>query len=229
MEDIVHVDEKWFYLSKDKMNFYLLSDEDIPHRQVQSKRFIGNVMFLAALAKPRWDYNRKIKFSGKIGLWPIVEYEPAQRNSKNRPKGTLVTKPIEINREIYTKLIIEKVIPAIKSKWLKNQKSVAIRIQQDNARPHAKVDDPAILEAGHEGGWNITLTCQPPNSPDFNVLDLGYFNSIQSLQYQVSEKYRRSYCHCPTFLGRSSCRKSRKYFPNSSKSVRKFYVSWRWQ
>ena len=25
---------------------------------------------------------------------------------------------------------------------------------------------------------------QPPNSPDFNVLDFGFFNSIQSRQYQ---------------------------------------------
>ena len=25
---------------------------------------------------------------------------------------------------------------------------------------------------------------QPPNSPDFNILDLGFFNSIQSLQQQ---------------------------------------------
>lgn len=26
--------------------------------------------------------------------------------------------------------------------------------------------------------------CQPPNSPDFIVLDLGFFNAIQSLQYK---------------------------------------------
>lgn len=188
MENVVHVDEKWFYLSRDKMNFYLLPEEDVPHRQVQSKRFITKVMFLAALAKPRWDYHRKTSFDGKLGLWPIVEYEPAKRNSKNRPKGTIVPNPIEINREIYTKLIIEKVIPAIKTKWPRSQKSMEIKIQQDNARPHAKVDDPEIIRAGHTDGWNIDLICQPPNSPDFNVLDLGYFNSIQSIQYQSSPK-----------------------------------------
>ena len=33
-------------------------------------------------------------------------------------------------------------------------------------------------------GWNIVTRYQPPNSPDFNVLDLVFFNSIQSLQYQ---------------------------------------------
>jgi hypothetical protein len=31
---------------------------------------------------------------------------------------------------------------------------------------------------------NITLVTQPPNSPNTNVLDLGYFNAIQSLQHR---------------------------------------------
>jgi hypothetical protein len=31
---------------------------------------------------------------------------------------------------------------------------------------------------------NITLVNQPPNSPNTNVLDLGYFNAIQSLQHR---------------------------------------------
>ncbi|GJQ67041.1 hypothetical protein Trydic_g21946 [Trypoxylus dichotomus] len=29
---------------------------------------------------------------------------------------------------------------------------------------------------------------QPPNSPDWNVLDLGVFNAIQSLQHQTPSK-----------------------------------------
>jgi hypothetical protein len=27
-------------------------------------------------------------------------------------------------------------------------------------------------------GWNLKLKCQPPDSPDLNVLDLGFFNVI---------------------------------------------------
>jgi hypothetical protein len=34
-------------------------------------------------------------------------------------------------------------------------------------------------------GWNLKLKCQPPDSPDLNVLDLGFFNVIQSLQHQT--------------------------------------------
>ncbi|ETV69441.1 hypothetical protein H257_14816 [Aphanomyces astaci] len=33
----------------------------------------------------------------------------------------------------------------------------------------------------------FVVRCQTPNSPDLNVLDLGYFASIQSLQNNVSE------------------------------------------
>lgn len=30
--------------------------------------------------------------------------------------------------------------------------------------------------------------CQPPNSPDLNVLDLGFFRAIQSLKYKEASK-----------------------------------------
>ena len=35
---------------------------------------------------------------------------------------------------------------------------------------------------------DVELVCQPPNSPDLNVLDLGFFNAKQSLQYKSSPK-----------------------------------------
>eukprot|EP00957_Ditylum_brightwellii_P038979 2946356-Ditylum_brightwellii.AAC.1 len=34
----------------------------------------------------------------------------------------------------------------------------------------------------------MQLPNQPSNSPDFNVLDLGFFNAIQTLQHQHSPK-----------------------------------------
>ncbi|XP_074298251.1 uncharacterized protein LOC141629089 [Silene latifolia] len=37
-------------------------------------------------------------------------------------------------------------------------------------------------------GFNISLNQQPPNSPDLNVLDLGFFRSIQSLQQRLRAK-----------------------------------------
>ena len=81
--NMVHVDEKWFYLTKIKKKFYLVPEEEIPHRTVQSKRFITKVMFLTAVARPRWDPHRKTFFDGKIGIWPCIDQVPAQRSSKN--------------------------------------------------------------------------------------------------------------------------------------------------
>ncbi len=61
-----------------------------------------------------------------------------------------------------------------------------IFIQQDNARPHVTPNDPEVVAAGLSGGWHIKMRCQPPNSPDTNILDLGFFNSIQSLQHEYA-------------------------------------------
>lgn len=33
-------------------------------------------------------------------------------------------------------------------------------------------------------GFDICLMRQPSNSPDLNILDLGFFNSIQSIRYK---------------------------------------------
>jgi hypothetical protein len=41
-----------------------------------------------------------------------------------------------------------------------------------------------LVQACTSDGWNIALACQPPNSPDCNVLDLGFFTAIQSLQWR---------------------------------------------
>lgn len=44
------------------------------------------------------------------------------------------------------------------------------------------------MDNGHSNGWDIDLVFQPPNSPDFNVFDLGYFNANQSSQKRFSTK-----------------------------------------
>jgi len=41
-----------------------------------------------------------------------------------------------------------------------------------------------VAAAGMKGGWSVQLKNQPPNSPDLNILDLDFFNTIQSLQYE---------------------------------------------
>ena len=190
----VHVDEKWFYLDKDKKSFYILPGEELPHRHCQSKRYLPKVMFLAAIARPRFDPAKRSMFNGLIGIWPFVYKEAAKRSSKNRPKGTLVTKLVQsITNEEYVNALVKKVIPAIREKWPIQSKDMVIHIQQDNAGPHRDVT--TVKDELQKEGWNMNMKNQPPNSPDFNVLDLGFFNSIQSIQqkkpaYNVDELIR---------------------------------------
>jgi hypothetical protein len=188
MYDRIHVDEKWFYMTKVKQTYYIWHDETAPLRSTKSKRFITKVLFLCAVARPRYDHHRKQMFDGKLGLWPVVTREPAKRTSVNRARGTLVTKPINVTADVYRDLLVNCVVPAIKEKFPVSMKNVPLYIQQDNAGPHISTEEFQNLCVGGDQSWDIRLTNQPPNSPDFNVLDLGFFNTIQSLQYQSSPK-----------------------------------------
>ena len=57
-----------------------------------------------------------------------------------------------------------------------------INIQLDGSGAHSIHNDPDINRAFLDSGLNIQLVKQKPQSPDLNVLDLGYFNSIQILK-----------------------------------------------
>ncbi|KAL4565371.1 hypothetical protein LXL04_029463 [Taraxacum kok-saghyz] len=184
MFNVVHIDEKWFYMSRPSRRYYLLPGEDEPLRTCQSKKFITKVMFLAVVARPRFNVYGDEIFSGKIGIYPFTRLEPAKRSSKNRVAGTLETKPIlSVTKEVTRSWLIEKVLPDIRAKWPGNQVG-PIFIQQDNAKPHIDVNDSEFLEAASRDGFDIRLSFQPSNSPDLNVLDLGFFRAIQSLQEQ---------------------------------------------
>ena len=110
-----------------------------------------------------------------------MTYEPAKRSSVNRRAGTIEIKPItHITREVIQKFMVENVLPAIKAKWPIEDMHKPIYIVQDNAPSHVHVDDPIFCEAAQQGGWDIRLKCQPPNSPDLNILDLGVFSCHSS-------------------------------------------------
>ncbi len=144
MHDMIHIDEKWFDMMKVKESYYLVPSEIEPYRAVQSKRFIGRVMFLCAIARPRYDYRKRKMFDGKIGIWPFVERVAAKRSSKNRPAGTIEVKPIVVTREVYREYLTNKVLPAIRDKF-PFKRNTKVRIQQDNAKPHVAEDDEYIL------------------------------------------------------------------------------------
>ena len=152
---------------------------------MQKQKVYPKLMFMAAVARPRWIASKKQWFNGLIDIWHIHHIKvPAKRNSKNRAKGILETKPIEnINSAEHQKMMESNIIPAIKLKWPTQDETVWIH--QDNAKPHSQEEDKRIEEiAAADEGCQIKIKRQPPNSPDLNVLDLGVFAAIQALEHQ---------------------------------------------
>ena len=121
----------------------------------------------------------------------LVTYEPAQRSNAitGRVHGDMVMKPItSITRDVIREFMINQVLPAIRAKWPREDVGNPIFIQQDNTPSHLKLDDPLFCEHAKRDGFDIRLISQPPNSPDFNILDLGFFRAIQAIQYKKNAK-----------------------------------------
>jgi hypothetical protein len=75
MENIIHIDETWHYCTKNS-KYYLLPGEEEQYRTVQNKNHIGKVMFLTAMARPRYDDKGNCTFDGKIGAWAFIRKVP---------------------------------------------------------------------------------------------------------------------------------------------------------
>ncbi|XP_021716886.1 uncharacterized protein LOC110684758 [Chenopodium quinoa] len=140
------------------------------------------------VGKPLYDANKNLLHDGKYGISPFVFKKRSVKSSKNRVAGTMETNTIEsVTKEVTRKMLLEHVIPAIKSKWhpslCKN-----VFIQWGNARPHQIPTDEEFQEACTSDGFNIQMVFQLTLSLDLNVLDLGLFTSIQSIQYKSFPK-----------------------------------------
>ncbi|ETW05020.1 hypothetical protein H310_04072 [Aphanomyces invadans] len=140
-------------MTKVKRKFYVYEDEEMAQRSAKHKNHITKDMYLAAVTRPRYDYKSRRFFDGKLGIWPIVEDIVAQRSSKNGQK-----------------LIMDKVVPAIATKFPRSYHAKTVFLQQDNASPHCCITSEYIRSKGYQ---YIEVAKQLANSPDFNVLDLG--------------------------------------------------------
>jgi len=209
--DEVHVDEKWFFITEKEMKIYLARDEKPPKRSVTNKDSVTKVMSLCAVARPRFDSNGCCTFDGKIGVWPFVETVIAQRGSRHRPKGTPELKPVKVTGKVHKQCALEKVLPAVRRRWPERG---TVRLQHDNAPAHFTKEDPEWLEAASRAGRvQFQLIEQGANSPDTNVLDLGFFCPLQTLQFQqkrathveglIANVERAYELHEPQKLGRS--------------------------
>ena len=138
-------------------------------------------MFLCAVVKPHFNPCSNSWWDGKLGIWPIGDWELVKQKLKNRPKGTLVWKNKIVTKEVYHDLLITKLIPSILEKWPRGDRlSRKIFIQQDGAKNHISCNNKLFNNALVKNSINTTLYTQAVNSPDANLLDLGFFRAIQS-------------------------------------------------
>ncbi|XP_021770491.1 uncharacterized protein LOC110734642 [Chenopodium quinoa] len=188
MQQVIRIAQKWFYLNPETRRFYLLSNEPIPYRCQQSERFKVKGMFMAMIRKPIFDTHGHVLHDGKYGIFPFVYENITKKKSTNKEAGAVEIKTAQkVNKEAIRAMLLNKVIPAIQSKWPPHM-SDDIFIQWDNVRPHQILKDEEFITACQLNGFNIQLIYQPAQSPDLNVLDLGLFNVIQSIQYQSFPK-----------------------------------------
>ncbi|ETV74550.1 hypothetical protein H257_11068 [Aphanomyces astaci] len=142
--------------------------EKPPERKCKSKRFITKVMFLTAVARPRLNEDTGVWWDGKIGTWPFVKQAAALRSSVNREAGTIETKVISVTKDVYREYLLGK---------------------HDNARTHVTTSDAKLQESFRQYAAQAWfLAPQPANSPNLNVLDLGFFAALQSLQHRESAR-----------------------------------------
>jgi hypothetical protein len=133
-------------LTPQNRNYYLTDDEDDPIIRTQHKSHILKVMYLCAVARPRYNREDNCTFGGKVGIYPFVEAVRAQRNSLNRPRGTWEWKPINVDYEVYINFVLNKVILDIKAKWPRDHCPVAtIAIQHENVPAHFGEHEPLFL------------------------------------------------------------------------------------
>jgi hypothetical protein len=110
--DFVFIDEKWFYLYQKHERYYLLPEEDTPHRTCKNKNYIPKLMFLCVCARPRFR-DGVCTFDGRIGCFPLVHFEPAMRSNARtgRVRGDMIMKPItSITRDVIRDFMINQVL-----------------------------------------------------------------------------------------------------------------------
>lgn len=79
-------------------------------------------------------------------------------------------------------------VSAIVNKWPKEYVNLTILVQHDNARTNIYANDKEFCESVGKTGFDMRIKCQPPNSPNLNVLDLDFFRAIQSIKYKEASK-----------------------------------------
>ena len=176
----VHIDEAWFYVDLIKKTIKLLPDYPTPEPATTAhKSHIPKLMITAAFSEP------SSKFDGKVGILPHGAFIPAKRSSKNRCAGTLEFKSVNLTVEEFNDSEL-RVDPDIEKTGIldmimrRKDPQTFTTIQLDNAPAHKGYSNIDTLNRYcQENSLEIEYIPQPAQSPDFNVNDLGLFNSLK--------------------------------------------------
>ena len=116
-------------------------------RKVKNKLHLQKIMFLCAVARPRYVESLHGIWDGKVGIWAFTEQGQAIRNSVNRPAGTVITQNISVTKPVFCSYLAERLIPAIITEWpreydgLGNMHPQAVKVQYDNCRVHVDPEE----------------------------------------------------------------------------------------
>ena len=119
-KNIVHGDEKWFYLMHDGSVCRVFpqsirnGDGELQRvvtmhasPKIYHKSRMPKVMFLAVTARPRPEHG----FDGKLGLWPFTVARIAKRSDSctgTVAGETAILEPVTVNAEVYRNVMLRK-------------------------------------------------------------------------------------------------------------------------
>ena len=179
--DVVHSDKKWFYLMEDHQHILLAPGETAPAPPtVKHKSHIPKVMWIATASRPQPERN----FNGLTGIYACTEDVQAQRRSKNHEVGDWKEVDVPVTADYYRRRMEDDIVPGIiKHMPWAGLDGRTLVIQHDGALPHTGKGNtdhwPEYFKSKYPRR-SIVVVTQPAQSPDLNVLDLGFFRSLQS-------------------------------------------------
>ena len=190
----VDVDEKQFHARTLYVSRIQHPQANYGRTPVKHKGYIPKIMVLSALACPMPAFN----FSGKIGNWRFTEQVVAKRDSKNRSRGTIYEKDVNITSKRFLEKILGEVFPTIRRKMHFCTKVV---VQFDNASSHGTANADVLKRLKEDGARKlvnkvtgegyypiIVVKPQPAQSPETNVLDCGVFYSLANRMSKVERE-----------------------------------------
>lgn len=172
-------DEKIFSLKLKSKIRKRIGDPSYPAPVIQNKLHPPQVMISAGFGYPQQKEDGTY-FNGNLGIYPFVERVVAKRSSVHRQAGTSETKPVNVTGQVYYDSMIGKgkIFDQIQAGVI-GLDIDEIVIQLDNAPPHIAQSNISRLNIlGASLAVPIRIRLQPAQSPEFNLMDLGIWYSL---------------------------------------------------